>query len=213
MDIILWVTIFFSLFAIIVYAISGSIKKSIRYTLAIFAILSLITISIIFIDSKQLLNMSKSNSLFIYTANNQPEFSIIVDFSNSTSITLTKNQTNEKYLQFIEKSPELKQAYFRTFIFSDDSLKDLLPEEIYFSDDIQISKNEVLEGIKSKNLEDKTSFFTVALFNIFQGLKEEEKMISFLNHYKANKIQIYPKIKAISILSIMPETLIKVVMK
>jgi len=166
----------------------------------------------IILDSRQLADIAKSTSLFIYTANNNPEIGVAINFSQVESQTLTQEQTKEAFDQVITKDTQLKKTYFKTFIFSESAINELLAEEVKLNQGITVSKKEILDGMASADKEESAAFFTTAVLDIFQNLQNGDKMAVFLKKYKNKEIIIYPKIKAISILSVMPEDMVKRVM-
>ncbi len=212
MDLITVVTILIVVLSLIIYFILKSIKKAIFYTIITIAFLSVILIVSIFMDAKQLQQMSISKSLFIYTRENQPKIGIIIDFLQSESQALTKDEAVNKFAQLQSNSKELNQVYFKAFVFSEDALKEILPDEINVSPELNISKQKLIDGLNSQNSEEQASYFSIAVFNIFSNLNNENTMVLFLKNYKEKEIEIYPPIKAISVLSLMPEKIVKTVM-
>jgi len=209
MELTIATTLFLVLVGVIFYAIFGTLKKAIFLTLVTFAVGSAILVILIVSDARQLSQIEESDSLFIYTEENIPKFSIKINFLNPNPTIFDQETTAEKYNLINTDPKKLEEEYFKTFVFSRESLEELLQDEVHISEGLKISKEEVLEGISSTNPEESASFFTTAVLNVFQNLKEQETFLIFLKQYKEKNVQIHPPIKAISVLSLMPENIVR----
>ena len=212
MALTLVLTLFLFLVFIILFSIIGIFKKAIYLTFIIFIILLTATIVIIFLDTRQLVDIQTSKTVFIYTQEEKPTFGVILNFSEQMPYPLTIEETTAIYDYVLSNGKPPKKDYFKVFIFSNESLGVLLPEEIYV-EDLRLDKKELLRGLQEGDEKTKTFYFTTAIIEIFQNIEEKENLIAFLNQYKKRGLIIAPPIKAISILAQMPLDTVEQTMK
>ena len=208
MDIIFFLIIFLVCSYITLYLITKKIKKTIFYTIIILGILMTLTLLIIITDSQQLKKMETSKSLFLYEKDNNYILGVIVNFSNSESKSLSTKEIKEiKNILNTDKT-KLKEKYFKIFIFKEEPMEKLLPKQTRISSNVKFPKKVLLDGLNNEDLDLSSSYFITIVLSIFQNIQNKEVLLVFLNEYKADNIKIYPPIKAISLLSSMPESIL-----
>lgn len=208
MDIIFFLIIFLVCSYIILYLITKKIKKTIFYTIIILGILMTLTLLIVITDSQQLKKMETSKSLFLYEKDNNYILGVIVNFSNSESKSLSTKEIKEIKTILNTDKTKLKEKYFKIFIFKEEPMEKLLPKQTRISSNVKFPKKVLLDGLNNEDLNLSSSYFITIVLSIFQNIQNKEVLLVFLNEYKADNIKIYPPIKAISLLSSMPESIL-----
>ncbi|MDP3916728.1 MAG: hypothetical protein Q8Q42_00380 [Nanoarchaeota archaeon] len=167
-----------------------------------------LTLLIVITDSQQLKKMETSKSLFLYEKDNNYILGVIVNFSNSESKSLSTKEIKEIKTILNTDKTKLKEKYFKIFIFKEEPMEKLLPKQTRISSNVKFPKKVLLDGLNNEDLNLSSSYFITIVLSIFQNIQNKEVLLVFLNEYKADNIKIYPPIKAISLLSSMPESIL-----
>jgi len=210
MDIILILLLLSFILFILFYIITKKIIKTIFITFIIITLLFTTLTIIIIKDAKTLEKLQYSDSLFILKDNNTFELAVSINFSAAEPTTLTNNELEEINNIYTQNKEELTNNYFKTFVFDKSIFKKTLSDEINIEDITIITKQQILEGLEEENLKQKSSFFILAVTNTLQ-FTETEKIKTFLKEYKNKNIEITPPIKAIYVLTFLPEEFIDLI--
>lgn len=193
---------------VIAYFIIKSVTRAIFITFVIFFIISLIIVAVVVSDAKSLSQLQTSNSLFIYEKENTYKSAVSINFLDSKPSTYSEEELSTLKEDFSNNNEVLTDQYFKIFIFSDQSLENLLSEEISITEGVNFTKEEILESLNSESQEDIDSAFTISILTILNNLQDKTKLSIFLNEHREKRVTITPKIKAISLLSAFPKPFI-----
>lgn len=208
MSILFWIFIFSIILFSIIYFIIKSITKAIFIVFVVFFILSLIVIVVVVSDAKSLSQLQTSNSLFIYEKEGNYQSAISIDFLESKPIGFTKEELFTLKEEFTDNPQKLNTQYFKIFTFTDQSLNNLLSDNISITEGVDFEKSEITQSLNSESQEDVDSAFTLSVLNILNNLQDKEKLSVFLNEHREKRVTITPQIKAISLLSSFPKSFI-----
>lgn len=193
---------------IIVYFIIKSVKKAIFITFTIFFIFSLIIVAVVISDAKNLSKLQTSNSLFIYEKEDIYKSAVSIDFLESKPTTFTEEEISILMEEFTHNKEPITNQYFKIFTFTDQSIENLLSDEISITEGVNFTKKEISNSLNSESQEDIDSAFTVSILSILNNLQDKEKLSIFLNEHREKRLTITPPIKAISLLSSFPKSFV-----
>ena len=108
----------------------------------------------------------------------------------------------------IKDPSQYKREYFKIFIFEKESIIELLSDEIVISKEIKFTKNQIIEILNSNDPEILNPIFILTISNIFQRFEDPQQLKIFIEQYKKENIQIHPSIKALYLLTLLPEDLV-----
>jgi len=207
MNILLWISISTIVLFFILHFILKSIKRAIFIIFALFFVLSLVLVTTIISDSKNLENLQTSNSLFVYENEDLYYSAISINFMNSQPNPFTKeelNQLNDDYSNTLAD-----KDYFKIFTFSDQSIDNLLSDPIQITEEVNFTKEEILDTLHSSNQDEIDSSFTIVVLDILNNLQDKEKLSIFLDEHREKRVNIEPPIKAISLISLLPKSFVE----
>lgn len=210
MNILIWISISIIILFLILRFILKSIKRALFIIFALFFITTLVLVTTIISDSKSLENLQTSNSLFVYENEDMYYSAISINFADSQPNPFTKEELdslNKDYPTTLSN-----KDYFKVFQFSDKSINSLLSDTIQITEGVNFTKEEILDTLHSSNQEEIDSSFTIVILDILNNLQDKDKLSIFLNEHRSEGISIEPPIKAISLLSMLPQPFVETVL-
>ncbi|MBT3865512.1 hypothetical protein HOF78_00225 [Candidatus Woesearchaeota archaeon] len=208
MTILFWIFLFSIIIFLIIFFIIKSITKAVFIVFIVFFIISLIVAAVVISDAKSLSQLQKSNSLFVYEKDEDYKSAISIDFLESKPTSFTKEELLLLKEEVTSDQTDISDEYFKIFTFSDQSLDNLLSDNISISEGVEFSKEEITQSLNSESQEDVDSAFTLSILNILNNLQDKDKLSIFLNEHREKRITISPQIKAISLLSTFPKSFV-----
>lgn len=204
--IIMLIFLYFSIL-LLIYIKTRSIKKSIGIVSLFLFITIFIGSLIIITDSRNLSNIEDTTSLMVLSNEEKIISALSLNFSSQEPIFFDENDLKILNLK-IKDQAQYEKEYFKIFIFEKEAIIELLSDEITISKEITITKEQIIESLNSKDQELLNSIFILTVSDIFQRFEDPQQLKRFIEQYKEGNIQIYPPIKVLYLMTILPEDIV-----
>jgi hypothetical protein len=192
---------------LLIYIKTRSIKKSIGIVSLFLFITIFIGSLIIITDSRNLSNIEDTTSLMVLSNEEKIISALSLNFSSQEPIFFDENDLKILNLK-IKDQAQYEKEYFKIFIFEKEAIIELLSDEITISKEITITKEQIIESLNSKDQELLNSIFILTVSDIFQRFEDPQQLKRFIEQYKEGNIQIYPPIKVLYLMTILPEDIV-----